>query len=348
MKIIKWVLFIVFVPVVLFGLYIVFLSFTNYSPDEQVVQYENKLAPKLNDTLTFSLLTWNIGYAGLDQSMDFFYDGGALVRPSKANSLRNLEGILQTMKKYHNADFLLLQEVDVRAKRSYRINQYETISHHFPDYSKSMGLNYNVRFVPMPPTEPLGKVMSGLSIFSKTEPVKSTRYSFPGNYSWPMSMVMLDRCFLVNEYPLDNGKKLMVINTHNSAYDNGSLRKQQMDFMKSILIDLYNQKNYVIAGGDWNQCPFEFIPKFENDIFDTIDLIYLDANYPQKDWTWAYDSTIPTNRRVRTPYSKGKTPCTVIDYFLCSPNIRVEKVNGRMLNFEYSDHQPVEITIKLL
>ena len=46
---------------------------------------------------------------------------------------------------------------------------------------------------------------------------------------------MLDRCFLVNRYPVSNGNELLMINTHNSAYDDGSLRKQQMDFLKDFL-----------------------------------------------------------------------------------------------------------------
>jgi hypothetical protein len=32
----------------------------------------------------------------------------------------------------------------------------------------------------------------------------SSATAFPGNYSWPMSLFMLDRCFLVNRYTLAN------------------------------------------------------------------------------------------------------------------------------------------------
>ena len=348
MKILKWILIILLTPAILFGLFLLYSTLTDYSPKEKTTLVENESVPKLMDTLSFSLVSWNIGYAGLDKSMDFFYDGGKNVRPTREASLHNFEGILKTLKLYQNFDFLLIEEVDLKSKRSYRVNQFETIGRHFPGYSKTIGINYNVNFVPSPLKDPLGKVYSGLAIFSKSEPARSTRYSFPGNYSWPLSLFMLDRCFVVNEYPLTNGKKLIVLATHNSAYDDGTLRKQQMDYMKNILLDFYSKGDYVIAGGDWNQCPHGFEPQFNGDVFDTKDLIYIDKDYPDTGWTWAYDPTIPTNRRVMIPYEKGKTSTTLIDYFLCSPNIQVEKVNGRVLGFEYSDHQPVEIQIKLL
>lgn len=347
MKILKWIIYVVLVPVAAFGFFLLYASITNYSPNEQTLLLENDNSETLSDTLSFSMVCWNIGYAGLDKSMDFFYDGGEKVRPTKKASLHNLEGILTTLKKYRDFDFVMVEEVDINSKRSYNINQFETIGQHFPGYSKTIGLNYNVKFVPLPPTEPMGLVKSGVTIFSKNAPLKSTRYSFPGNYSWPMSLFMLDRCFVVNEYPLSNGKKLIVIVTHNSAYDDGSLRKQQMDYMKNILLNFYNEGNYVVAGGDWNQCPYGFEPQFDGDVFDTKDLIYIDKDYPEANWVWAFDPTIPTNRRVMIPYEKGKTPTTLIDYFLCSPNIEVEKVNGQVLGFEFSDHQPVEIQFKL-
>ena len=39
----------------------------------------------LSDSAEISLLTWNIGYCGLDKEMDFFYDGGTKVITPKEN-----------------------------------------------------------------------------------------------------------------------------------------------------------------------------------------------------------------------------------------------------------------------
>lgn len=348
MKILKWFLYLLLTPIVLFILFLVYSTLSDFKPDEKTELSINESAVPLTDTLSISFLSWNIGYGGLDKTMDFFYDGGEKVRPTKGNYQKNFDGILNTIKEYQDIDFLLIQEVDLGSKRSYKQNQFELIGNAIPNYSKSIGINYDVKFVPTPVTQPMGRTLSGLTIFSKTEPAKSTRYSFPGNYSWPLGLFMLDRCFLINEYPLSSGKNLIVISTHNSAYDDGTLRRQQMDFLKNILLNYYEQGDYVIAGGDWNQCPYGFEPQFDGDVFDTDALIYIDKDYPAADWTWAFDPTIPTNRRVMIPYEKGKTPTTLIDFFLCSPNIVVEQVKGRVLGFEFSDHQPVEMNIKLL
>lgn len=152
---------------------------------------------------------------------------------------------------------------------------------------------------------------------------------------------MLDRCFLVDRYPLAGGKDLLVINTHNSAYDDGSLRKGQMDYLHSFLMEEYALGNYIVAGGDWNQTPFGFRSRFKEDVFDTIQLSYIPKDYLPADWTWLFDPSTPTNRRVDRPYRAGISRTTVIDFFLLSPNLESLYVRGIDLDFSPSDHQPV-------
>ena len=123
------------------------------------------------------------------------------------------------------------------------------------DYSTSFAKNYDVFFVPVPPATPMGKVLSGLTIFGKYQPTSSVRYSFPGEYGFPKQLFMLDRCFLVNRYPLSNGKELLIINTHNEAFDPGQIRKAQMSYLKDFLLTEFRNGNYIITGGDWNQAP---------------------------------------------------------------------------------------------
>jgi exonuclease III len=181
---------------------------------------------------------------------------------------------------------------------------------------------------------------------SKYVPSKVIRYSFPGNYSWPVRLFFLDRCFLVNRYTLANEKELIVINTHNSAYDDGSLRNKQMEYLKIFLKSEYEKGNYIIVGGDWNQCPPNFNTLFNGDLMDFELKKDIPYDFLPK-WTWAYDNTLPTNRRVDVPYIKGKTLTTVIDFYLLSPNIKKISIKNIDLGFENSDHNPVSITIKL-
>jgi endonuclease/exonuclease/phosphatase family metal-dependent hydrolase len=157
---------------------------------------------------------------------------------------------------------------------------------------------------------------------------------------------MLDRCFLVSRYRLDNGKNLLVINTHNSAYDDGTLRSRQMAYLKTFLIQEYEKGNYVIVGGDWNQCPPSFSPEFDRNLMDDENRMDIERDYLPK-WRWAYDRKVPTNRRLVAPYDKRTTLTTVIDFFLVSPNVEIKQVQGIHLEFEHSDHHPVKLEIKL-
>ncbi len=332
------------------GAFILFLAFAtldDYRPEPEETVLVNDRVPVLPDSARFSLLIWNIGYGGLDASMDFFYDGGRQMRPPGEGVQRNMEGILETLAPFREDDFILLQEVDRKAKRSYRINQVELIGEQFPRFHAAFGMNYNVSFVPIPLKSPMGKVESGLLTLSRHAPARVTRYSFPGNYAWPVRLFMLDRCFLVNRYPLEGGKELLVINTHNSAYDDGTLRAGQMAFLRDFLLKEYEKGNYVIVGGDWNQTPYGFEPILPDHPFDTVDLTFIEKDFPASGWSWAYDPGIPTNRRVMQPYRRGTTPATVIDCYLLSPNIRPEQVETLDLDFQWSDHHPVMLRVVL-
>ncbi len=348
MKIRRPIFLLLILLVSAFVLFLTYASLSDYDPDVIINLQSNDQAPALEDTTTLKLLTWNIGYTGLDASMDFFYDGGKRMRPVREQVNTNLDGILQTLVPYRHYDFILLQEVDRDSRRSYRTNQVEKISEEFSSFQHYFGQNYQVSFVPLPIYNPMGKVSSGLLTLSGPMPMQVDRHSFPGNYSWPMKPFMLDRCFLVSRYRVKNGKQLLVINTHNSAYDDGTLRAQQMSNLKEFLLAEFNSGNYLIVGGDWNQTPYGMAPQLPGHRFDTIDLTYIEKDYPAADWSWAFDATLPTNRRVSAPYDRRNTLTTVIDYYLVSPNVEIEQVQTADDQFRFTDHQPVELRVRLV
>ena len=135
----------------------------------------------------------------------------------------------------------------------------------------------------------------------------------------------------------------MVINLHLSAYDQGGVIKaQQMQFLKELCNVEYEKGNYVILGGDWNQCPpdfaFDQLAKTQSAGFSQINI---DASFMGAGWTWAYDSQTPSNRKLKDPYDEEESFVTILDFFLCSPNVAVNDVHVVSTNFEWSDHQPV-------
>ena len=346
MKYLKYPLYLLLLAVAIFLFILIYGTLSDYKPQEEILISSNPEAPVVNDSV-FNIMIWNIGYCGLGEKMDFFYDGGKGVRPERAVSQENLQGVINYVATQEHCDFFLFQEVDVKSKRSYRINQLDSLGTTLAPVHSSFGKNFDVFFNPVPPRAPLGKLHSGLATLSVKEPASSMRYSFPGNYGWPMGVFMLDRCFLVNRYPLAGGKELLVINTHNSAYDDGSLRKGQMEYLHGFLTEEYGKGNYIIVGGDWNQTPYGFEPRFEYDRFDTIQLSYIEQDYLPGEWTWLYDPGVPTNRRVDIPYVSGVSRTAVIDYYLLSPNLDPVAVKGINLNFVYSDHQPVLASFRL-
>jgi exonuclease III len=344
-KILKVVAFLILLIVIGFIGIIIYALVTDYKPAEKIMIAATESPSVLSNSTDVSVLTWNLGYCGLDKSMDFFYDGGTKVITPKENFIQNFSAVLKFLKNNDSIDFIFLQEVDRKSKRSYKNDEFSAITAHMTDYSSYFATNYDVFFVPVPPASPMGKVFSGISILSKSKPSSSVRYAFPGKYGFPKQLFMLDRCFLVNRYPLANGKELIMINTHNEAFDPGDIRKAQMEYLKNFLIDEYKAGNYIIAGGDWNQCPPGFKPEFANNQVNT-DQMTVNSDYLPTDWTWAYDNTTPSNRSVVAAYDPSTTTTTVIDFFLLSPNMESVSVKCINLNFENSDHNPVIINVK--
>lgn len=326
---------------------ILFATITDYKPDKKTIVFQSNNPTIINPDSELSLMIWNIGYCGLGADMDFFYDGGEQVRTSQKNLMQNLKSVNFFLTENQSLDFILLQEVDKLSKRSYYTDEFSSILNSLTNFHGTFGLNYNVKFVPLPFTSPLGKVYSGLGTFSRNIPKSSVRYTFPGNYQWPKRLFMLDRCFLVNRYPVSNGKELLIINTHNSAYDDGRLKQRQMDYLKSFLTAEYNKGNYIVVAGDWNQCPPGFSPGFDKNIFDTKKFSMIKTDYLPDDWTWFYDDKTPSNRRLYKPYEPDNSYVTVIDYYLLSPNIKGLYNKTENLEFNNSDHQPVFARLKL-
>lgn len=323
-----------------------YATLSDYKPDTRSQVFEKQTARMMPEQESYSLMIWNIGYGGLGRDMDFFYDGGKQVRPARQTVIKNIQAIETFISQQNEIDFFLFQEVDQDSKRSYSIDEVKKITSIFPRFYPGFGKNYDVFFVPIPPLDPLGHVLSGLLTLSRFEPFSIVRHSFPGNFKWPQGLFMLDRCFLTSRYKLEKGRELLVINTHNSAYDDGSLRKNQMAYLKNFLMGEYEKDNYVIVGGDWNQCPPDFTPEFKSNPMDNKNRMDIEPDY-LLEWKWVYDTGTPTNRRLTAPYDEKTTLTTVIDFFLVSPNIEVTKVQGIHLDFEHSDHNPVKLEIRL-
>lgn len=325
---------------------IVYAKMTYFDPPKVEILYANPSAPIVSQR-SFSALIWNIGYCGLGEKSDFFYDGGKMMQPEKSDLDIYFEGMMNQLKN-DTVDFQLLQEVDSHSKRSYYLDQVSFIraqSHVTNPYSQ-FSLNYKVNYIPQPWTDPMGKVNSGLLSLSKYEPRLVERHQLPGAFGFPKQLFFLRRCLLIQYIPLDSGKELVLINIHNSAYDDkGTLKKEEMAYLKNILEKENEKGNYIICGGDWNQCPPDFpydkLAKGKQGDYSQTNVESL-ADFGH----WIYDETTPSNRKNDKPFT-DKTFVTVIDFFWMSNNIETLECTGINNQFKHSDHQPVKLMFRL-
>lgn len=303
------------------------------------------------DTLSvgddFTIMTYNTGYGCLDSSSDFFMDGGTMVQPENERIVQqNLQGISDTLKHYPS-DVYFLQEVDLNSNRSFYTNQQNY-------YEQALGLgsmfayNFKCDFVPYP-FPPIGHVESGVLTMTNLTANYATRFSLPESFRWPLKTCNLKRCMLETRIPIQGSdKELVLLNFHLEAYDSGEGKLAQSKMLADKLQKEYSAGNYVIAGGDFNQT-------FENiGDYPILDDAYwmppaFDHSAIPDSFTFAVDDTYPTCRLLNAPYtgSYDTSQVYVIDGFIVSDNLRIKKTEVINTNFEYADHQPVQLTVTI-
>lgn len=335
--------------IVLVLLFFLYARVTEFAPEPETVIASWNKPDTIETNTTLSAITWNVGYAGLGSNMDFFYDDGRRVRDSHEQTIENLEAIKSFIDDHRNFDFMFFQEVDMDSHRSYRINEFNQISDVLKRPS-SYGINFHASFVPIPIFNPIMGVMSCISTYSEATPSKSIRYSYPGSFALPSRMFNLKRCMLVSRFNVSNGKELVLINTHNSAFDKGELKSQEMEFMRAFATNEYQKGNYVVIGGDWNQSPpdFSLMTFGQNYNSPAFKLTNIDRSFMPNGWQWIFDSTKPTNRYLNEPFVQGSTYVGILDFFLFSPNIKFLECSTFDLQFKNSDHNPVAIKFQLV
>ena len=354
MRILKTLIKILVVLIFIAGLFVGVLTLFEYKPQAieqlEIANLQTKKV-KIGDELTF--LTFNIGYSSLGKDEDFVMDGGKSGRPDSKEVVEfYLEGITNTLLD-NKADFYLIQEVDLNSRRSYKINQGTHFLNELGNYSYEFAYNYKALFVPFPVsfTEYLGYVESGIATYSNYEVEASTRYQFPGSFSWPLRVANLKRAMMTSIIPIEGSdKKLIIVNLHMSAYDgDGSLRRQEMEFLKAFLIEQEKLGNYVIVGGDFNQTFPEAVGIYEakKDFYVPYPI---EEDFLPNNYSFEVDLNSPTCRLLNEPYYKENpnTQYYIIDGFIVSSNIEVITAAKTIdYDFVYSDHNPVTLTIKL-
>ena len=305
----------------------------------------------------YGIVTYNIGFGAYSPDFSFFMDSGEMndgtvVTGKYGKGLseevvrKDVEGAAATLKGL-DADFYFVQEVDTDGDRSYHIDQLAILRGALSG-DATFAQNFHCAKLLYPFNNPHGKNTSGIATFSTIELKSAVRRQYPVDDGFA-KFFDLDRCFAVHRVAVGGGKELVLINSHMSAYDEGgTIRAQQLEMLNAVMAEEYAKGHYVIVGGDFNH---ELAHSFGN--FAT----------EQKQPTWAYELTdddvadgfrvvasgegVGTCRAAEIPYTEGVNYQTVLDGFIVSENIEVTNVRNVDTGYEFSDHNPVEMTFVL-
>ena len=321
-----------------------YIIITEYKPAD-VEEIEFTASDRILDKDEITILSWNIGYCGLDKSMDFVMDGGTQVNPhSKQQVQDNLNAIAATIAE-HPSDFYFLQEIDYKSHRSFRINEVESL---LPDITtKVYARNFVCKCIPYP-WPILGRMESGIAIMTDYKVDSAKRIKLPSPFTWPVSMFNLKRCLEVSYLPIaGSDKQLVLVNLHLEAYDDGEGKAAQREMLIKTIKEEYDKGNYVIAGGDFNH----WFPGTD-EIYGTAEGMwipaYLDYSDIPEGWSYAYDSSVPSCRSIHAPYDGSSDwQFYLIDGFILSPNVEAIDVRTFDYGFEHSDHNPVQMKVRL-
>jgi endonuclease/exonuclease/phosphatase family metal-dependent hydrolase len=287
---------------------------------------------------TISLLTWNLGYAGLGAGSDFITDGGThYLPPSRAAVQQNLRGILAQLART-DVDVLLFQEVARAGPLNYWADVLAGLGAQLSRYASVFDAEIATKLIP-PPL----RIAHGTAIFSRLELASSERILLPREAERMAGLVRREYRMHIARLPIgDTGREWVIVNVHLAAFDSEAMvRRQQLREVMRFAEKEFQRGNPVLVGGDWNM---EFVKHRFPHATDDKYLFWL-HDFPYDElptgWKAAFDSRVPSARTVYAPYEPGRTYVTVIDAFIVSPNVEVETVEGINMDFAYSDHQPV-------
>jgi len=343
--------------------YIIYLQL-NYEriPDRTSLEIGNPQTDTLSTDTDYTAVAYNIGFGAYDQEYSFFMDTGHMADGTAVQGaygkgrsgpavLENTERSIDLVQEL-GADFVLLQEVDQAADRSYFVPQDQMMTNALPGHSHIFANNFHSVFLAYPFHDPHGSVQAGLLTLSRYQVSQAERRSYPVDESFPTKFFDLDRCFAVHRLPVDNGKELVLINSHMSAYDEGGLiRAAQLEMLNSVMAEEIAKGNYVIVGGDFNHAlGSDLVNAFPSgQLYPEWVAVLEDGDLTAgMEIAHAENRTeVPTCRAADIPYEKGVNFVTVVDGFLVSDNIQwtAENIDA---DFLASDHNPVKLTFRLV
>jgi len=333
---------------------------------------------------TYSLTTYNVGFGAYQQDFTCVLDhayvedgsggwtrvcGKNLKAFSKADAERNTNGAVGTVAALE-PDFLFFQEIDVKSDRCYGIDQTAVAKEALPLYDSVYCSDFHMPFLAYPLNDMMGSVEAGLLTLSRYTVSSAERRELPVSDKLVSKLFDLDRCFSATYVDVENGKQLVLVNLHMSAYDEGGvIRAAQREELYSFLAEEYAKGNYVIAAGDYNhdlltnnpaypaytEENLPFADRMTEKLPDNLVLFFDEngeAGLPEGFTMVAADND-PTCRPAAISWQPGFSYIRVLDGFLVSDNVTVVSCENIVTmteaasGFAYSDHEPAYLRFTL-
>lgn len=295
---------------------------------------------------SYTAVSYNIGFGAYSADYSFFMDGGKSGRAVSSNSVRSMTDSAAALVDSVSPDFVMFQEIDVDGTRSHHIDQSRMLRDSFPEYDSVFCQNYDSFYIILPITEPHGANRSGLMTFSAFPLQDGLRRRLPVDQGFS-KFFDLDRCLSIVRTSVENGKDLVLINAHLSAYsDNAEVREGQLALIYDVMKEELSKGNYVIMAGDFNHNLKEQDP---------------DAT-AEESWCFPYPrNKIPENcyfpldllsseerealhnscRNANEAYNPETSFTVTVDGFIVSDNIETVSYQHVDTGYSFSDHDPV-------
>ena len=353
-KWVKIILCVLLALLLLAGGYVAYVFIDYHRIGDQILTpVQSTDAARSVDTNTaYTVVSWNIGFGAYEDDYGFFMDGGTESRAwSKERLTANMDAIAGYLKQ-QNADFCLLQEVDIGSTRTYHVDEREPLYAALFNKSSVFCQNYDSPYLLYPLTAPHGASRSGLLTFSPANITAADRVELPVESGF-MKLLDLDRYYSVSRVPVSGGGELVLYDLHLSAYtSDGTIATEQLALLLADMQAEYEKGSWCVAGGDFNkdllgdssayfgaaEQEYSWAQPIPEGVFDSYDVQLvapLDENDP-----------VPSCRNADGPYHDGQYVLTV-DGFLVTPNVAVDSAAVLDTGFAYSDHNPVQMTFTL-
>ena len=325
----------------------VFLTYSRIE-DNQPLEVKGNAEEAAEVGTEYTIVSYNVGFGAYTPDFTFFMDGGTESRAASRESvIRCTTGVADKALEFE-PDFAVYQEVDTDSTRSWHVDQTELIDTRYESVSPCdhvFALNYHSAYLMYPVTKPHGASNSGLLTESRFNVNSALRRSLPIATGFK-KIIDLDRCYSISRIPVSNGKELILINTHLSAYATDAAQgNAQLQMLFNDMKAEYDKGNYVICGGDFNHDftldSKEFFNPGSDEDYGWCQPFPDDAIPEGFSKCIEYnEGMVPSNRNTNIPYSE-ECFTSILDGFIISDNVECNYVQNIDTGFAYTDHNPV-------